>query len=54
MTATTVLGQHTKTTPGGRDRERHGNPIKISELVAQLDGSRVRRAGRRAYAASVT
>ena len=38
-TATTVLGQHTKTTPGGRDRERHGNPIKISELIAQLDGS---------------
>lgn len=39
MTATTVLGQHTKTTPGGRDRERHGHPIKIAELVAQLDGT---------------
>ena len=39
MTATTVLGQHTKTTVGGRDRERHGNPIKIAELVAQLDGT---------------
>src|SRR4029450_13304344 len=31
--------QHTKTTVGGRDRERHGSPIKISELVAQLDGA---------------
>src|SRR5437763_14411007 len=39
MTATTVLGQHTKTTVGGRDRERHGNPIRIAELLAQLDGS---------------
>jgi len=38
-TATTVIGQHTKTTPGGRSREQHGNPIKISELIAQLDGS---------------
>jgi 2-oxoglutarate ferredoxin oxidoreductase subunit beta len=39
MTAATTLGQHTKTTPGGRDRERHGHPIKISELIAQLDGA---------------
>jgi 2-oxoglutarate ferredoxin oxidoreductase subunit beta len=39
MTATTVLGQHTKTTAGGRDRERHGNPIKIAELIAQIDGT---------------
>ena len=39
MTAATVLGQHTKTTVGGRDRERQGSPIKIAELVAQLDGS---------------
>jgi 2-oxoglutarate ferredoxin oxidoreductase subunit beta len=38
-TATTVLGQRTKTTPGGRSRELHGNPIKISELIAQLDGA---------------
>jgi len=37
-TATTVLGQHTKTTPGGRNPDLHGNPIKISELIAQLDG----------------
>jgi 2-oxoglutarate ferredoxin oxidoreductase subunit beta len=39
MTAATVLGQHTKTTVGGRDRERHGHPIKIAELVAGLDGA---------------
>jgi 2-oxoglutarate ferredoxin oxidoreductase subunit beta len=39
MTAATVLGQHTKTTVGGRDRDRHGHPIKIAELVAQLDGT---------------
>jgi 2-oxoglutarate ferredoxin oxidoreductase subunit beta len=39
MTAATVLGQHTKTTVGGRDRERHGHPIKIAELLAQLDGT---------------
>jgi len=38
MTATSVIGQHTKTTVGGRDPERHGNPIKISELIAPLDG----------------
>jgi 2-oxoglutarate/2-oxoacid ferredoxin oxidoreductase subunit beta len=39
MTAATVVGQHTKTTVGGRDVERHGHPIKISELIAQLDGT---------------
>lgn len=38
-TATTVLGQHTKTTVGGRTREQHGYPIKISEMIAQLDGA---------------
>lgn len=39
MTAATVLGQHTKTSVGGRDVERHGHPIRISELVAQLEGT---------------
>lgn len=38
MTATTVLGQRTKTTTGGRDAGRHGHPIRISELIAALDG----------------
>jgi 2-oxoglutarate ferredoxin oxidoreductase subunit beta len=39
MTTTSVLGQRTKTTPGGRTVEAHGHPIKISELIAQLDGA---------------
>ncbi|MGH7857272.1 MAG: thiamine pyrophosphate-dependent enzyme, partial [Candidatus Binatia bacterium] len=39
MTATTVPGQKTKTTPKGRDVTVHGSPIRISELVASLDGS---------------
>jgi 2-oxoglutarate ferredoxin oxidoreductase subunit beta len=39
MTATTVLGQRTKTTIGGRDPDRHGHPIRLAELVAQLDGA---------------
>ena len=39
MTAATVLGQHTKTTVGGRDAERHGMPLRIAELIAQLDGT---------------
>src|SRR5262249_21426593 len=40
MTATSVLGQRTKTTmDGGRTAEKHGYPIKIADLVAQLDGS---------------
>jgi len=40
MTATTVLGQRTKTTmDGGRTAERHGWPIKIADVIAQVDGS---------------
>jgi len=39
MTATSVLGQRTKTTMGGRDKDLHGHPIRISELLAQLDGT---------------
>ena len=40
MTATSVLGQRTKTTMDtGRVAEKHGFPIKIADLVAQLDGS---------------
>jgi 2-oxoglutarate/2-oxoacid ferredoxin oxidoreductase subunit beta len=38
MTATTVLGQRTKTTIGGRDAARHGHPIHIGELIAGLEG----------------
>jgi 2-oxoglutarate ferredoxin oxidoreductase subunit beta len=39
MTATTVLGQRTKTSLEGRDAEAHGRPILLSSLLAQLDGA---------------
>jgi 2-oxoglutarate ferredoxin oxidoreductase subunit beta len=38
MTATSVLGQRTKNTIDGRDAEYHGYPIRIADLIAQLDG----------------
>jgi len=39
MTATSVLGQRTKTTmETGRVAERHGHPIRIADLIAGLDG----------------
>jgi 2-oxoglutarate ferredoxin oxidoreductase subunit beta len=39
MTATTVLGQRTKTSLEGRDPEAHGRPILLASLLAQLDGA---------------
>ncbi len=40
MTATSVIGQRTKTTmETGRVADRHGWPIKIADLVTQLDGA---------------
>jgi len=39
MTATTVLGQRTKTSLQGRQADRHGRPILLSSLVAQIDGA---------------
>jgi 2-oxoglutarate ferredoxin oxidoreductase subunit beta len=40
MTATSVLGQRTKTTMAtGRVAEVHGYPIKIADLLAQVDGA---------------
>lgn len=39
MTATTVLGQRTKTSLQGRDAERHGRPILLGSLLAQIDGT---------------
>jgi len=39
MTATTVLGQRTKTSLEGRDPVVHGRPILLATLVAQLDGA---------------
>ncbi len=39
MAPTTLLGQVTATTPNGRDAERNGYPLKITELIAQLPGT---------------
>jgi 2-oxoglutarate ferredoxin oxidoreductase subunit beta len=39
MTATTALGQRTKNTLDGRDAARHGFPIRLSTLIAELDGA---------------
>ena len=39
MTATTLVGQKTKSTLQGRDAAVHGGPMKTAELIAQLDGA---------------
>jgi 2-oxoglutarate ferredoxin oxidoreductase subunit beta len=39
MAPTTLLGMVTSTTPYGRDAAVMGNPLKITELVAQLPGA---------------
>lgn len=39
MSPTTLLGQVTSTTPYGRDVHLNGYPLKITELIAQLDGT---------------
>jgi 2-oxoglutarate ferredoxin oxidoreductase subunit beta len=39
MTATTVLGQRTKNTLEGRDAAQHGYPIRLSNLLAELEGT---------------
>jgi 2-oxoglutarate ferredoxin oxidoreductase subunit beta len=38
MAPTTLLGQKTTTSPAGREAERNGYPIRMAELLAQLDG----------------
>jgi 2-oxoglutarate/2-oxoacid ferredoxin oxidoreductase subunit beta len=38
QTATTVVGQRTKTSLDGRDPETHGYPIPVADLVARLEG----------------
>jgi len=38
MAPTTLLGQVTQTTPYGREQSRNGNPIRVSEMLATLDG----------------
>jgi 2-oxoglutarate/2-oxoacid ferredoxin oxidoreductase subunit beta len=39
MAPTTVLGQHTTTSPGGRKEGRDGYPINLSEMLAIAQGS---------------
>ncbi|MCD8387397.1 MAG: thiamine pyrophosphate-dependent enzyme [Bacteroidales bacterium] len=39
MAPTTLLGQKTATTPYGRQADLNGFPIKISDILAQLDGT---------------
>lgn len=38
MTASTVVGQRTKTSLDGRDPDLHGHPIPIAEIIAGLAG----------------
>ena len=38
MAPTTLLGQKSTTSPLGRDVEKNGNPIRVSEMLATLDG----------------
>ena len=39
MAPTTLPGQRTTSTPVGRDIEMHGFPLKMCEILAQLDGA---------------
>ena len=39
LTATTVVGQRTKTSLEGRDPALHGYPFHIGRLLAQVDGA---------------
>jgi len=39
MAPTTLIGMKTATTPYGRDPKLHGNPLKLTELIAQLEGT---------------
>lgn len=38
MAPTTLLGQRTSTSPYGRSREKEGSPIRVTELLTNLDG----------------
>jgi len=39
MAPTTLLGMVTSTSPHGREVDIHGYPLKITELIAQLEGT---------------
>jgi len=38
MAPTTVVGQKTTTSPGGRDPKTHGHPLHITDLIATMPG----------------
>ena len=38
MAPTTLVGQHTSTSPYGRNQAKDGAPLKMAELLANLDG----------------
>ena len=38
MAPTSLIGQVTTTSPGGRNAKEHGNPIRVSEMLATLTG----------------
>ena len=40
MAPTTLVGQRTTTSPYGRDEAVSGRPIRMSELLATIDGSK--------------
>jgi 2-oxoglutarate ferredoxin oxidoreductase subunit beta len=39
MAPTSLLGQHTTSSPGGRDARIAGHPIRMAELLAQMPGT---------------
>lgn len=39
MAPTTLVGQKTTTSPYGRDKDHCGNPIRVSEMLATIEGS---------------
>ncbi|MDD3844506.1 MAG: thiamine pyrophosphate-dependent enzyme [Bacteroidales bacterium] len=39
MAPTTLMGMKTATSPNGRREDIHGKPLKITELIAQLEGT---------------
>lgn len=53
MTATTVVGQRTKTSLDGRDADEHGYPIPVADLVARLAGTAYVARGAVSSAASI-
>ena len=39
MAPTTLVGQRTTSSPGGRDAEMQGFPLRMSEIIARMDGA---------------